>query len=146
MLFVVILGSGSLLKQHASQTHHGARPQSVAADNHGLIYLPDDAFTTAFAQNATAEEQAQLAAIQRPIAWACISVPVGRPLWKDKPSYFLVAEQDRMIAKETQRFMAERMKAKQRSYPVDHIPSVTAPSVVVDIILEAVRDVTQSTK
>jgi pimeloyl-ACP methyl ester carboxylesterase len=62
----------------------------------------------------------------------CISVKVGRPLWKDRPSWFLVAEQDRMIIPDTQRFMAERMKAGVWSQPVDHTPIVTAPGVVVD--------------
>ena len=78
--------------------------------------------------------------IQRPIAWPCISVRVGRPLWKDRPGYFLLAEQDRMIVKETRRLMAERMKAKVRTHPVDHMPSVTAPGVVVDIILKVLHD------
>jgi pimeloyl-ACP methyl ester carboxylesterase len=111
----------------------------LAPDNHGLIWLPDNAFAGAFAQHASNEEQAVLAAVQRPIAVACISVKVGRPLWKDRPSWFLVAEQDRMIVPETQRFMAERMKANVRSEPVDHTPIVTAPDVVVDIIGDAVR-------
>ena len=52
-----------------------------------------------------------------------------------------VAEQDRMIAPETQHFMATRMKARLRSLPVDHTPLVTAPGAVVDIIREAMRDV-----
>jgi pimeloyl-ACP methyl ester carboxylesterase len=112
----------------------------LAPDNHGLIWLPDNAFAAAFAQHATAEEQALLAAVQRPIAVSCISVKVDRPLWKDRLSWFLVAEQDRMIAPDTQRFMAERMKAKVRSHPVDHTPIVTAPGVVVDIILDALRN------
>ena len=45
-----------------------------------------------------------------------------------------------MIAPGTQRFMAERMKAEVRSYPVDHTPSVTAPNAVVDIVLDALRN------
>jgi pimeloyl-ACP methyl ester carboxylesterase len=68
-------------------------------------------------------------------------VPVKRPLWKDVPSWFLVAEEDRMILPETQRFMAERMKAKVRAYTVDHAPIVTAPHVVVEIIREAIRSI-----
>jgi pimeloyl-ACP methyl ester carboxylesterase len=112
----------------------------LTPDNHGLIWLPEDAFAAAFAQNATAEEQALLAAVQRPIAVPCISVKVGRPLWRDRPSWFLLAEADHMIVPSTQRFMAERMKAEVRSYPVDHTPSVTAPNAVVDVILEAVRN------
>jgi hypothetical protein len=47
-----------------------------------------------------------------------------------------------MIAADTQRFMADRMKARVRSHAVDHAPIVSAPAVVVDIILDAVRDVT----
>jgi pimeloyl-ACP methyl ester carboxylesterase len=112
----------------------------LAPDEHGLIWLPREAFATAFAQNATAEEQTVLAAIQRPISPACITVPVGRPLWKDVPAWYLLAEQDHMIVAATQRFMADRMKARVRVHPVDHTPSVTAPDVVVDLILAAVRE------
>lgn len=111
----------------------------LAPDHHGLIWLPDNAFAGTFAQHASSEDLAVLAAVQRPIAVACISVKVGRPLWKDRPSWFLVAEQDRMIVPDTQRFMAERMKAKVQSQPVDHTPLVTAPGVVVDIIRDAMR-------
>ena len=85
-----------------------------------------------------------LAAVQRPISLSCITLPVGRPLWKDIPSWFLVAEEDRMIVPETQRYMAERMKAKMRALTVDHTPSVTAPTAVVDVIREAIRSVTGS--
>jgi len=113
----------------------------LAPDNHGLIYLPHEAFADAFAPNATAEEQVVLEAVQRPISPACITVPVERPLWKDRPSWFLIAEQDHMILHETQRFMAERMKARVHSHPVDHSPLVTAPAVVVDIIREAIAAV-----
>jgi pimeloyl-ACP methyl ester carboxylesterase len=112
----------------------------LAPDAHGWIYLPEAAFAAAFAQNASAEELAVLAAVQRPISPACITVAVGRPLWKDRPAWFLVAEQDRMIVHENQRFMAERMKARLRSHPVDHAPLVTAPSYVLDIIREAIDE------
>ena len=113
----------------------------LAPDTHGLIWLPEDAFAAAFAPNASAEEQAVLFAVQRPIAMPCISTKVGRPLWKDRPSWFLLAEEDHMIVPATQQFMAERMKAAIRSHTVDHTPSVTAPDVVVEIIREAARAV-----
>src|SRR5215470_7727701 len=124
----------------------GPHPQApkLAPDSNGLIWLPEQAFATAFAQNACAEERAVLASVQRPISLSCITVPVGRPLWKDIPSWFLVAEDDRMIVPETQRYMAERMKAKIRAHAVDHAPLVTAPTAVVDIIRDAIRSVTNS--
>ena len=114
----------------------------IAPDAHGLIYLPEAAFAAAFAQNASKEDLAVLAAVQRPISPACISVAVERPLWKDRPTWFLAAEQDRMIIHDNQRFMAERMKARVRSHPVDHAPLVTAPTLVVDLLREALAAVT----
>lgn len=113
----------------------------LSPDRHGLIWLPEEAFARAFAQNASTLEQALLAATQRPLAAACIGVPVPRPAWKDRPSWFLVAGEDRMIPAEIQRFMAERMKARVRTAPADHLPMLTAPSAVVDIVLEAVREI-----
>ena len=114
---------------------------TLGPDAHGLIYLPEAAFAAAFAQNASKEELAVLAAVQRPISPACITVAVARPLWKERPAWFLVAEKDRMIGPENLRFMAERMKARIRSHPVDHTPLVTAPSYVLDIIREAIGEV-----
>jgi pimeloyl-ACP methyl ester carboxylesterase len=113
----------------------------LAPDDHGLIYLPHASFAAAFAQNAAAEELTELAAVQRPISPACITVAVPRPLWRDRPSWFLVAEQDRMIVEDNQRFMVERMQAQVRSYAVDHAPMVTAPAVVLDVLREAISAV-----
>jgi pimeloyl-ACP methyl ester carboxylesterase len=113
----------------------------LAPDSHGLIWLPEEAFAAAFAQNASAEDRAVLAAVQRPISPNCITVPVGRPLWKDIPSWFLIAENDRMIVPETQRYMAARMKAKITAHPVDHTPIVTDPAAVADILRDAIRPI-----
>jgi pimeloyl-ACP methyl ester carboxylesterase len=122
--------------------HSGPHPMApkLAPDSHGLIYLPEEALAAAFAQNASADELKVLAAVQRPLSPACISVPVGRPLWKDRPCWFLEAEQDRMIVHETQRFMSQRMHARVRTHPVDHAPMVTAADPVVDIIREAIGE------
>ena len=120
-------------------TPHPQAP-TLAPDAHGLIYLPEAAFAAAFAQNASKAELAVLAAVQRPISPACITVAVPRPLWKDRPAWFLVGEQDRMIVEDNHRFTAARMKAQIRSHPVDHMPLVTAPSTVIDIIGEAIDE------
>jgi pimeloyl-ACP methyl ester carboxylesterase len=110
-------------------------------DDSGWIWLPENAFATAFAQHATAEEQALLAAVQRPVAAPCIQQAVPRPGWKDLPSWYLVAEEDRMINPATQRFMAERMHAHTRTDTFDHAPLITRPQAVTDIVTEAVRSV-----
>jgi pimeloyl-ACP methyl ester carboxylesterase len=120
---------------------HPKAPQ-LAPDANGLIWMPEDSFGDAFAQNASSDMIAILAATQRPIALPCIQETAPEPAWKTKPSWFLVAEEDRMINPETQHFMAGRMGAKIRSHAVDHTPLVTAPQQVVDIILEAVAATT----
>jgi pimeloyl-ACP methyl ester carboxylesterase len=114
----------------------------LAPDSDNLLWLPEDAFAEAFAPNASAHEHTVLAAVQRPLRFSCMTTPTtGGVLWRILPSWYLVAEQDRMIVADTQRFMAERMKAKIRSHAVDHAPIVTAPGLVVDLIREAVQSV-----
>ncbi len=115
---------------------HLLAPQ-LAPDTDGFIWMPDDGFKNAFAQNASADQIALSAAVQRPIALKCIQEPVPKPAWRSKPSWFLIAEEDRMINPKTQHFMAERMGATTRSFAVDHTPLLSAPQKVVDIILEA---------
>ena len=116
---------------------HPAAPQ-LAPDAHGLIWMPREGFGTAFAQHASPERAALFAATQRPIAVACLQEKAPRPAWKVKPSWYLLAEDDRMINPATQLFMAQRMGARIRSEKIDHTPLVTAPEPVIDVILEAV--------
>jgi len=115
---------------------HPKAPQ-LAPDADGFIWMPDEGFANAFAQNATDEQIALSNAVQRPIALKCIQEPAPAPALKAKPTWYLLAEEDRMINPKTQHFMAERMKATVRSFAVDHTPLLTAPDKVVDVILEA---------
>ncbi|MGA8657528.1 MAG: alpha/beta hydrolase [Chthoniobacterales bacterium] len=109
-------------------------------DADGFIWMPPEGFQNAFAQNASDDVKAITASVQRPIAVNCIREPAPKPAWRSRPSWFLIAEEDRMINPKTQHFMAERMKAKVRVHRVDHTPLLTAPEVVVDIISEAARE------
>jgi pimeloyl-ACP methyl ester carboxylesterase len=112
----------------------------LAPDAHGFIWMPREGFGTAFSQHASPERAALFAATQRPIAVTCIQEKAPRPAWKVKPSWYLVAEEDRMISATTQHFMAERMGARIRSEKVDHLPLVTAPEPAIEVILEAVAN------
>jgi pimeloyl-ACP methyl ester carboxylesterase len=121
-------------------TPHPNAPQP-APDGDGFIWLPDTAFASAFAQNASSKENALFAAVQRPIHGACLQEKAAKPLWRTLPSWYLLAEQDRMINPETQDFMARRMKATIRRLDVDHTPIATAPERVVELLLEAGQSV-----
>ena len=109
-------------------------------DAHGLIWMTEAGFAQAVAHKVSRDQATILEAVQRPIAVKCIQEKAPVPAWKTKPSWFLLAEEDRMIAPETQRFMADRMGAKNRTHHVDHSPMYKAPDVVVDVILEAARE------
>jgi pimeloyl-ACP methyl ester carboxylesterase len=112
----------------------------LAPDTHGFIWMALDGFRRAVAHRASTDQAIIMGAVQRPIALACIQEPAPAPAWKTKPSWFLLAEEDRMINPKTQRFMAERMGAKVRSHHVDHTPMYTDPNLVIDVISEAAHE------
>ena len=117
---------------------HPKAPRLVP-DANGLIWMPEEGFGCAVAHKASPDQVAIMAAVQRPIAVQCIQQKAPAPAWRMTPSWYLVAEEDRMINPETQRFMAGRMGADIRSYDVDHTPMYTEPQLVVDVILEAAQ-------
>jgi len=109
----------------------------LTPDAEGFIWMPDEGFKHAFSQHATPEQIALSAVVQRPISVKCIQEPAPKPAWRSKASWFLIAEEDRMINPKTQHFMAKRMRATARSLAVDHTLLLSAPQKVVDIIMEA---------
>ena len=112
----------------------------LAPDSHGFIWMSDEGFRRAVAHRASLDQTSTATAVQRPIAVQCIQEPAPTPTWKTKPSWFLIAEEDRMINPKTLHFMADRMKAKVQSHPVDHSPMYTEPNLVIDVILDAARE------
>jgi pimeloyl-ACP methyl ester carboxylesterase len=116
----------------------------LSPDAHGFIWIPDGGFRQAVAHKASAEQTSIATAVQRPIAVQCIQETTPTPAWKIKPSWFLIAEEDRMINPKTQHFMADRMRAKVHSHPVDHSPMYSEPKLVINKILEAARETLSS--
>jgi pimeloyl-ACP methyl ester carboxylesterase len=120
---------------------HRAPPHPLAPalspDADGLLWMSRKGFADAVAPGSSAEELDVMTAVQIPAAVQCIAQPMGVPAWRQKPSWYLLAEEDRMIAADTQRFMAERAGATIVSRPIDHTPLTSAPQDVTGIILAA---------
>src|SRR5262245_26081470 len=116
-----------------------AKAPALQSDEDGFLWVTVDAFRTAIAPDATEEEASLMAANQKPIAVKCLGEPMGRPAWKQKPSWFLIAENDRMVSPKTQRFLAERMHSTIVSLPADHFPVLSAPEAVSRLIREAAK-------
>lgn len=123
------------------QLLHRAEPHPMAPqlvpDDRGFIAMSVEGFANALAPDSTREEIEEMVRTQKPISVAAITEPMGEPGWREKPSWYLVAEKDRVIAPETQRFFAERMRARVVSKLVDHTPLSSAPHAVVEAIQQA---------
>jgi pimeloyl-ACP methyl ester carboxylesterase len=140
LVFIAALapdGNETVAELFYREKPHPQAPQ-LAPDAHGFIWMPREGFGAAFSQHASPDRVALLAATQRPIAVTCIQERAPRPAWKLKPSWYLLAEEDRMINPATQLFMARRMGARIRSKKVDHTPLITAPETVIEMIHDAV--------
>jgi pimeloyl-ACP methyl ester carboxylesterase len=114
-----------------------AKAPKLAPDENGLLWVGAEDFRNAIAPESGAEEAALLAATQKPIAARCLGERLGAAAWREKPSYFVIAEEDRMVAPETQRYLAERMHATVRSLRCDHAPLSSHAAEIVDTILAA---------
>ena len=121
---------------HRAEPQPNTRPQLVP-DEDGFLWVAAGGFADAVAPGASAEETAVMQINQHPIALKCLGEPMTAPAWKQKPSWFLVAEKDRMISAAMQRFMADRMKARVHSRNTDHTPLASDPESVVQVIAEA---------
>lgn len=116
---------------------HGSAPELVP-DEDGLLWMSAKGFADAVAHQSSLEDAVLMAATQKPIAIQCVGEPMTKPAWSEKPSWYLVAEKDRMIAPETQRFMAHRTGGHIVEVEVDHTPLASAPERVAEVIAAAV--------
>lgn len=104
------------------------------------LFIATDRFHAQFAADLPAPQAARMAATQRPVTLQALEEPAGdRPLWKELPSWFLIAEEDRNIPADLQRFMAERAGARRAiEIPgASHAAAVSQPDATADLILEA---------
>jgi len=125
---------GELLHRAAP---HASAP-ALLPDEDGFLWISAKGFADAVAPESSADDTLLMAATQKPIAIKSVQERMTKPAWKEKPSWFLVAERDRMIAPETQRFMAHRTGGQILAMEVDHTPLASAPDRVVAIITQAV--------
>jgi pimeloyl-ACP methyl ester carboxylesterase len=108
------------------------------------LYIDREVFHDQFCADVPEAEAARMAATQRPVTLEALQAPSGeRPLWKQVPSWFLVAGQDRNIPAELQLFMAHRAGARRTvEIPTaSHAVAVSHPDATARLILEAVSRV-----
>jgi pimeloyl-ACP methyl ester carboxylesterase len=99
-----------------------------------------DRFHDQFAADVAAPQAARMAATQRPVTQEALGAPSGeRPLWRERPSWFVFGEEDRNIPATLQHYMARRAGA-HRTVEIpgaSHAVSVAHPQATAELILEA---------
>jgi pimeloyl-ACP methyl ester carboxylesterase len=104
------------------------------------LYIISERFQTQFCADVPAPRAARMAATQRPVTLEALTEPSGsRPLWRERPSWFVIGEQDRNIPAALQRFMAERASARDSlQIPgASHAAAVSHPRETAEVILAA---------
>jgi pimeloyl-ACP methyl ester carboxylesterase len=119
--------------------------KTLIKDEGGFLWLPAATIVQEFAQDLTPAEQGVVAATQVPWHISCITDKVTKAAWRDKPSWWVMGENDRMVAPALQAKMAANIKAKVTKVPTSHVAMLAAPEAVTAVIIEAANKV-QSTK
>lgn len=109
------------------------------ADADGYLTLPADAIARDFAQDVSADEANLIHATQGAVRGANFEQPVTVAAWTTKPSWYIVAANDRMIDPGTQRALAKKIGATTVELPTSHVPMASSPDEVAKVIIEAAR-------
>ncbi|MHC9083584.1 alpha/beta fold hydrolase [Luteimonas sp. RIT-PG2_3] len=133
--FAPSLGQAPVVDLQAYPTPSGA--SHFIQDKHGFLTLSPQSIASEFAQDVSAEEASLIAATQGPVRGANFEQRVTVAAWTTKPSWYIVADQDRMIHPDAQRGLARKIDAKVVTLPTSHVPMVSDPQAVADVIAEA---------
>jgi pimeloyl-ACP methyl ester carboxylesterase len=120
----------------------GAPVPPILPPNEGFLFLDREKFAASFAGDLPADEAQFLADSQVPWGLDALGGTVTRPAWRTRPSFYLVATDDRMIPPPAQRTMAERAGATVSETGGSHAVYVSKPAVVAALIKKAASGAT----
>jgi pimeloyl-ACP methyl ester carboxylesterase len=114
-------------------------PDNLLPDARGFLKLTRKGVEESFAQDLTSAEQALIFATQGPVSGPfALGAEIDAPAWKVKPCWYLRGTNDHAIHPELQAMMAKRMEATTVDTDSSHVPMLSQPEKVVDLILQAV--------
>ena len=131
---------GSLIK---SSPHDAPQPP-ILAPRDGYLLLDSTKFHDSFAADVAADKAAFMADSQVPWGLEAVSGTIEKPAWNTKPSWYLIATEDRMIPPAAQRAMSQRARATVSETPASHAVYVSQPAAVAALIEQAAITVASS--
>jgi pimeloyl-ACP methyl ester carboxylesterase len=124
----------------------GAPVPPILAPQDGYLFLDRARFAVSFAADVTPAEAAFMADSQVPWGVAALEGAVTQPAWKIKPSWYLVASDDKMIPPDAQRAMSKRAGATLTEVKGSHAVYVSRPQAVASLIVQATKGVATATR
>jgi pimeloyl-ACP methyl ester carboxylesterase len=103
----------------------------------GFLLLTPKGVTDFFAQDLSPTEIGLIIATQGATQSAILATPITSAAWRTKPSWFIIASNDKTIQPEQERFTAERMGAKTLTLETSHLPMLAEPKKVAAFMAEA---------
>ncbi len=120
----------------------GAPVPPILPPQDGYLFLDKAKFHAAFAADVDVEKAAFMADSQVPWGVGALSGEISAPAWKSKPSWYLVATDDKMIPPPAQRFMSKRAGSTVIEAPGSHAIYVSQPDAVATLIEMAANEIT----
>jgi len=103
------------------------------------LFIKISEFHETFCADLPAEVAAPMAVSQRPLSAAALTEKATVAGWKDLPAWYMVSEQDKAIAPDCERFMAQRMNANVETVSGgSHAAFIAQPDIAASLILKAI--------
>ena len=110
-------------------------------DEQGYAWCPEGDFVNHFASGVDPVKAKVLFAVQQPGAASAFAEQMGVPAWKSLPTWYLVAAEDQAVSPDAERQMAKRMGATTVEVASGHLPMISHPADVVNLVEIAARAV-----
>jgi len=111
----------------------------MQVDGGGFLWLTPELVSTTFAPDVPAAVQNLIAVKQKPILGKSFDAKVTKAAWKTRPSWYVRAEQDKIIEPAAQAAMAKRINATTTNVAASHVPMLSKPNEVAAVILVAAQ-------
>jgi pimeloyl-ACP methyl ester carboxylesterase len=118
----------------------GAPVPPILPPQDGFLFLDREKFAASFAADVPAELAAFMADSQVPWGLEALNGAISEPAWRSKPSWYLVASEDRMIPPPAQRAMSGRAGSTVVEAPGSHSIYVSQPQATAELIEQAARE------
>ena len=120
-----------------NEKYPSALGSALKPDAAGFLYIDRAKFRDLFARDVSVTEASVMAAAQKPVIGTAFAASVHQAAWKTRPSWYVVAQEDRAINPELERFYAKRMGAKTTEIKSSHVPFISHPAEIARLIEQA---------